>query len=1009
MIDQHRRKRATRGRTRSEIDVVLEAGGEVGGLMRDFDWSSTPLGPMQTWEQSLWSALSICLSSRFPIVMYWGPDLTVLYNDAYARILGAKHPWALGKPCAVCWAEIWDTIGPMLRRVVESGEATWSDDLELLLERNGAPEECYFSFSFSPVRVESGDVGGVFTAVVETTQRVLSDRRLRLLTRVGEHSARARSREDACARCVEALQLSDPRPVPFALFYLFDDDHNAHLAATKGLAGGRGIVSRVSLGDSGSRWPIDDVIATGRPAPVELDPADWDAAEPWAHETPPKQAVVLPIGFVQSGQMDGFVVAATNPVRPLDGDYQAFFDLMAKQVSAAVADGKAYEEQERKAEALAELDRAKTEFFSNVSHEFRTPLTLLLGPLEALSAQVSPGSPQAQQVELARRNALRLLKLVNTLLDFSRIDSIRREASPEPIDLAAYTADLAGVFRSAIEMAGLRLVVDCQPLERPVNVDREMWEKVVFNLLSNALKFTTSGEITVRVGAIDGQAELLVADTGVGISERDLAHVFDRFYRVREPAARTQEGAGIGLALVKELVAMMSGEISVSSTPGRGTAFTVRIPFGAGSVEGEAQRTALQREGQVASSTYVAEAVGWLQPAISGGRSTGSQTSPTTERKRILLADDNADMRAYVEQLLSERWEVEAVADGRQALEAARRRLPDLVLTDVMMPLIDGFQLVAALRSDIATRDVPIIIVTARGGEDASIEGFARGADDYLVKPFTHLELVARVDANIRLDGMRKELARARTQAQLVTERGAFLNVAAHELRTPLTVVGGYMDLLLNGTLEWDSGAGRVAIQTAAFKTQEALRILDQMLLAARLESEKIGLRARTVDLRDIVQETVHRSLAIAKFDSKTVTVALPEAPVMVAADEALVGLILDNLIGNALFHRGGDDILVEVVPDVPGVRVIDTGPRIDEEARSKIFEAFFKAEANLSWRGEAGLRLAVGRRLAELHGGSLILEDTPKGTSFLLTLPAADFRVASGLLPSTIAEPPPA
>ena len=218
MSTRARRLRAATGPAGPAAEAFLEGGGELGELIARFDWSATPLGPISEWKQSLRSAVSICLSSRFPIVMYWGPELTVIYNDAYSEILGAKHSWALGKPCAVCWAEIWDTIGPMLGDVVASGKASWSDDLELLLERNGAPEECYFSFSFSPVRVEDGSVGGVFTAVVETTRRVLGERRLRVLSRIGEQATGAHSAAEAARRCVDAM--AGTRAVPFASIYL---------------------------------------------------------------------------------------------------------------------------------------------------------------------------------------------------------------------------------------------------------------------------------------------------------------------------------------------------------------------------------------------------------------------------------------------------------------------------------------------------------------------------------------------------------------------------------------------------------------------------------------------------------------------------------------------------------------------------------------------------------------------------------------------------------------------
>src|SRR5579862_9957117 len=193
----------------------LVGGGEMARLVRAKDWSRTPLGPIEQWPQSLKTSVSICLASRFPIVMYWGPEYVVLYNDAYSSILGSKHPWALGQCCRDCWAEIWDTIAPMLDGVVQTGVATWSNDLLLPLNRYGYAEECYFSFSFSPVRVEAGVVGGVFTAVIETTENVIGERRLRTLRDLAARAVDARSEQEACEIAAETLA-ENLHDIPFS-------------------------------------------------------------------------------------------------------------------------------------------------------------------------------------------------------------------------------------------------------------------------------------------------------------------------------------------------------------------------------------------------------------------------------------------------------------------------------------------------------------------------------------------------------------------------------------------------------------------------------------------------------------------------------------------------------------------------------------------------------------------------------------------------------------------------
>jgi signal transduction histidine kinase/DNA-binding response OmpR family regulator len=382
-----------------------------------------------------------------------------------------------------------------------------------------------------------------------------------------------------------------------------------------------------------------------------------------------------------------------------------------------------------------------------VSHEFRTPLTLMLGPVE--EALASPERAlRGEDLETVHRNELRLLKLVNTLLDFSRIEEGRVSPAFEPTDLSALTIDLASAFRSAIERAGLRLLVDCAPLESSVDVDREMWEKIVLNLLSNAFKFTFEGSITVELRQDAGYVELRVSDTGIGIEPADIERIFDRFHRVQRAAARAHEGSGIGLALVRELVTIHGGSITASSTPGEGTMFCVRIPMAQGNAEADELLRREPQDARARAAPYLAEALRWLPPDPSV-ETSDTRRSPERAIAAILVADDNADMRDYLSRLLSDRFQVIAVGDGRSALEAARRSRPDVIVSDVMMPVLDGFELLSALRAAEDTRKMPVILLSARAGEEARIEALEAGADDYLVKPFSARELVARIDAQL--------------------------------------------------------------------------------------------------------------------------------------------------------------------------------------------------------------------------------------------------------------------
>ncbi len=382
----------------------------------------------------------------------------------------------------------------------------------------------------------------------------------------------------------------------------------------------------------------------------------------------------------------------------------------------------------------------------------------MMAPLEdALSTQEGLSDSNREKLQLAHRNSLRLLKLVNTLLDFSRIEAGRIQASYEPTNLAVLTMELASVFRSAIERAGMKLVLDCDPSIDHVYVDREMWEKILFNLISNAFKFTFAGEIAVSLRQMDSQVELEVRDTGTGIPADEIPRLFDRFHRVEGARGRSFEGSGIGLALVRELVKQHGGVIRVESELDRGSAFIVSIPQGSSHLPQDRIGAArAQASTSVRSEAYMQEMSGWLldTPTFSMPESI----PVFGKSRRILLVDDNSDMRDYVRRLLKESGhEVDAVGDGFVALHAAKQNKPDLVLTDVMMPVLDGFGLLREFRADPDLCTVPIILVSARAGEEARIEGLRAGADDYLTKPFGARELLSRVEAQLKIARLRNE------------------------------------------------------------------------------------------------------------------------------------------------------------------------------------------------------------------------------------------------------------
>ena len=766
--------------------AMFKRSGEVGHDLLQVDWAATPLGDLDDWPRSLESVVRLMLTSRFSMWMAWGPELTFFCNEAYRRdTLGEKYPWALGKPAAVVWSEIWDDISPRIDTVLSTGMATWDEELLLFLERSGYTEETFHTFSYSPIFDDDGAIAGMLCVVKEDTEEVVARRRMQTLRDLGSRrTSNLTEAETIASACTELTQ--SPSDLPFSLVYLFDPGGaTARLAGSVGFDGPHPAAPEsIVLADTDQVWPAARA-ADGEPTIVEsleqrfpdLPTGSWDVG--------PRQALVAPLAASAGGRPYGFQVFGLNRFRPLDGGYRDFCDLVAAQLAASLTDARAYEFERSRAETLAELDQAKTDFFTNVSHEFRTPLTLLLGPAEdAVSDESDPlTGRQRDRVEVILRNGQRLLKLVNTLLDFSRLESGRVEARFEPVDLARYTRELASMFETAAQRLDLTLTVDVSPLPQPVYVDRDLWAKVVLNLLSNALKFTFEGGITIRLATIGSEAELSVSDTGTGIPQHEVPHLFERFHRVSGARSRTHEGSGVGLALVSELVELHGGSVTATSVLEQGTTFTVRMRFGDAHLPPD--QVASPRDERSATVTavaegFLAEATHWLDADAADLSVPAGDTG--VDRPRILVVDDNADIREYVAGLLSGDYVVQTAVDGIDGLDQARALPPDLVLTDVMMPRMNGFELLAALQSDPVTVGVPVVMLSARAGEEGILQGLDAGADDYLVKPFTARELKARVRSNLELDRARRTRRQLERSRSLLEEAQRLARVGSWEI-----------------------------------------------------------------------------------------------------------------------------------------------------------------------------------------------------------------------------------
>jgi signal transduction histidine kinase len=1017
------------------------AGGEMAALIGSTDWAATGIGPAENWPPSLMTVLRILVTSRYQMWMAWGDDLTFFYNDAYAPTLGVKHPWALGQPAREVWREIWPDIGPRIESVLQTGHATWDEALLLFLERSGYAEETYHTFSYSPLPDDNGAVAGMLCVVMEETQRVIGERRVATLRDLASELGAVRSEPDVL-EAVERALARNTRDIPFNVIYLTDGDTGRLRRATDS-GGICDSLAPEAIEPDFLPWPAGGTLS-GHGKRLLHDIGAVHDLPTGAWDTPPRQIVVVPI--VQQGekQQAGVFVAGLNPYRPFDEAYAGFIDLVAAQIASGLAAARAYEAERRRAEALAEIDAAKTAFFSNVSHEFRTPLTLMLGPLEEeLTARIE--NDTADRLGMVHRNGLRLLRLVNTLLDFSRIEAGRVQARYQPLELDRYTAELASNFRSACERAGLRLETRCIPLPYPVYADPEMWERIVLNLVSNAFKYTLAGEIAVELTvAPDRQAAVLtVRDTGIGIPHAELPHIFDRFHRIEGQYGRTLEGTGIGLALVNELVRLHGGTIHVDSQIGSGTTFSISIPFGHAHLPPDrvSETSVLAAPESGSAAAFVEEALRWLpqdgqaepRPALLDSASVpgspGAVTpAPEQQRPHILLADDNADMRDYVTRLLQPAYNIQSVRDGQEALHAARAVRPDLILSDVMMPRLDGVGLLAGIRADADLRDLPVILLSARAGEEARLEGLEAGADDYLVKPFSARELLARVRSNLDLARLRQAARDALRQANELLEQrvaeemqkraqaedslrqsqkmeaiGHLTGGVAHDFNNLLTVIGGGVEtlqrLLAASPPAGDDTKIKRALSMIAQGAERAATLTHRLLAFARrqtLDPKPLDPNKLVAGMSELLRRTLGEAVAL-----ETV---LAGGLWRTIADANQLENVLLNLAVNArdAMPDGGrltietantylDDAYAAEHDDlVPGqyimIAVSDTGIGMDRDLLSRVFEPFFTTKDVGQGTG-LGLSQVYGF-IKQSNGHVKLYSEPARGTAVKLYLP---------------------
>jgi signal transduction histidine kinase/class 3 adenylate cyclase len=485
----------------------------------------------------------------------------------------------------------------------------------------------------------------------------------------------------------------------------------------------------------------------------------------------------------ESGPIGLLLAGRTIESRPLsppvdEGDVDTFAAI-AGLISASVRN--------LRLAVLEEMDRLKTEFFANISHEFRTPLTLTLGPLEQIiGGRAGPVPDKVLELaDVMHRNQRRLLELINQILDLTKFEAAEMQLRAAPLpDVDGFVAERVERFRPLTDKRGVELRTHLGVGEAPsLFLDREKFDRLVTNLLSNAVKFTPAGFVEVSTSLEGDSFVLSVRDTGVGISQDELPKIFDRFRQADGGAAREFEGSGIGLALVKEIAKLHGGTAGAQSEPGRGSRFTVTIPLG---------------KDHLSPSTVVDGPAGPPDPglpvALPVAEGAGEpdavaedneRTSATFDagRPTVLYVEDNPDLRRHVRDLLAPHYNVFLAVDGLDGLEKAATYQPDLILSDEMMPRASGRQLLAAVRQDAALGNVPVIFLTARAAAEARIESLDAGADDYVAKPFHEGELLARMRTLLRSRAQERELERLNRRLEARIEEQVAELVRTGELR----------------------------------------------------------------------------------------------------------------------------------------------------------------------------------------------------------------------------------
>ena len=713
------------------MSEIFVGGGEIGALMRAMDWTRSPLGPVAQWPQSLRTAVSILLGSPDGLQLFWGPELVLLYNDATRPMMGGKHPACFAQPALAQWPEVSDYLGPMLRSVLSTGTAVSTSRAMIPTRRNGFLEEQYFSWSYSPVRVESGAIGGVFQVASMTTEEVLGERRQDVLEGLAGLSRLASSAEDVCV--VAASQLL-PADIPFALIYLLDDHTGvARLAAAAGLELGTS-QSPIAITISGDAvWPLAEVATTHAPRLVEDLEARFGAQQARGWAEPPHRALVLPLSGPHEVSPCGFLIAGLSAGLGFDHSYAGFLNLVAGQIGAGVAQVRASEiaattarlevelkqanarartELEALAEQLRLADRRKDEFLAMLGHELRNPLAPIATAVAIM--KLRGGEDGARERDVIERQVEHLSRLVDDLFDVSRIAGGKVALDRHVVDLSAIIDRALEMTSPLFESRRQHLSVEVAREGLAVDGDTGRLTQVISNLLTNASKFTPeSGHIWLSARREAAEVVLRVRDGGIGIEASLLPVMFDLFVQGPQGLQRKESGLGLGLSLVKNLVALHGGSVSAHSEgSGQGAELVVRLPV--------ATRPAAVRA-----------------PVVTR---RGAQ-------KHVLVVDDNQDAADMLADLLRRHGHDVVVAyDGAQALSLLKEFPVEVGVLDIGLPIMDGYELARSIRELPIGRTFKLIALTGYGQDSHGARASDAGFDGFFSKPIVFADLLSEID-----------------------------------------------------------------------------------------------------------------------------------------------------------------------------------------------------------------------------------------------------------------------